>query len=34
MQLLLVVIAVVVSVLGLAFAGMYFLDKSIDQSGR
>ena len=32
MQLLLVVIAVVWCVLGLAFAGMYFLDKSINRN--
>jgi hypothetical protein len=34
MQLLFVVIAVVLCVLGLVFAGVYYLNKSIDQSGR
>jgi hypothetical protein len=29
-QLLLLVIAVAIVVLGLAFAGMYFLDRSVD----
>jgi hypothetical protein len=33
-QLLLLVIAVSIFVLGLACAGMYFLNKSVDQSGR
>ena len=34
MALLLLVIAVAIVVLGLAFAGMYFLNKSVDDSGR
>jgi hypothetical protein len=34
MALLLLVIAVAVCVLGLSFTGMYFLNKSVDQSGR
>ena len=34
MALLLLVIAVAICVLGLAFTGMYFLNKSVDQSGR
>ncbi len=34
MQLLLLVIAVAVVVLGGSFAGMYFLNRSIDQTGR
>jgi hypothetical protein len=34
MQLLLVVIATAICVLGLAFLGMYLLNKSIDQSDR
>jgi uncharacterized protein YneF (UPF0154 family) len=34
MQLLLVVIATVICVLGLAFLGMYLLNRSIDQSDR
>ena len=34
MQLLFVVIAVVLCVLGLAFAGIYYLNKSVDQSDR
>jgi hypothetical protein len=34
MQLLLLVIAVAVCVLGLSFTGIYFLNKSVDQSGR
>jgi hypothetical protein len=33
-QLLLLVIAVSIFVLGLVTAGMYFLNKSVDQSGR
>ena len=33
-QLLLLVIAVAIVVLGLAFTGIYLLNKSIDQSGR
>jgi cytochrome c-type biogenesis protein CcmH/NrfG len=32
--LLLLVIAVAVCVLGLAFTGVYLLNKSVDQSGR
>ena len=34
MQLLFVVIAVVLCVLGLAFLGIYYLNKSVDQSDR
>jgi hypothetical protein len=34
MALLLLVIAVAIFVLGLAFTGVYFLNKSVDQSGR
>ena len=34
MALLLLVIAVAIFVLGLSFAGMYFLNKSVDDSGR
>jgi hypothetical protein len=34
MALLAVVIGVAVCVLGLAFTGMYLLDKSVDRSGR
>lgn len=34
MQLLLVVIAVALCVLGLSFAGMYYLNKAVDQSDR
>ena len=34
MALLLLVIAVAIVVLGLAFTGMYFLNKSVDDSGR
>ena len=34
MALLLLVIGVAVFVLGLSFAGMYLLNKSVDQSGR
>jgi hypothetical protein len=34
MVLLLLVIAVAVVVLGIAFTGMYLLNKSVDQSGR
>jgi hypothetical protein len=34
MALLLLVVAVAVFVLGAAFAGMYYLNKSVDQSGR
>jgi hypothetical protein len=34
MQLLFVVIAVVVCVLGLVFAGIYYLNKSVDPSDR
>ncbi len=34
MALLLMVIAVCLFVLGLSFAGIYFLNKSVDQSGR
>ncbi len=33
-QLLLLVIAVSIIVLGLVCTGMYFLNKSVDQSGR
>lgn len=33
MALLALVIAVAVCVLGLAFAGMYLLDRSVDRSG-
>ena len=33
MQLILLVIAVALCVLGLAFAGMYFLNKSVDRTG-
>ena len=33
MQLLLLVIAVAVGVLGLAFTGMYLLDKSVNKNG-
>ena len=34
MALLLLVIAVAIFVLGLTFAGIYALNKSVDQSGR
>lgn len=34
MQLILVVIAVAICVLGIAFTGMYFLDRSVSRSGR
>jgi hypothetical protein len=34
MQLLLLVIAVAICVLGLAGLGMYLLDRSVDRSGR
>jgi hypothetical protein len=34
MALLLLVIAVAIFVLGLAFTGVYLLNKSVDQSGR
>jgi hypothetical protein len=34
MQLLFVVIVVVLCVLGLAFLGIYYLNKSVDQSDR
>jgi hypothetical protein len=34
MALLFLVIGVAVCVLGLAFTGMYLLNKSVDQSGR
>ena len=34
MALLLLVIAVAIVVLGISFTGMYFLNKSVDQSGR
>jgi hypothetical protein len=34
LQLLLLVIAVAIGVLGLTFGGMYLLNKSVDQSGR
>jgi hypothetical protein len=34
MALLLLVIGVAVFVLGLSFAGMYLLNKSVDQAGR
>jgi hypothetical protein len=34
MQLLLLVIAVAIIVLGLTFTGMYCLNKSVDQSDR
>ena len=34
MQLLFVVVAVVLCVLGLAFAGMYYLDKSVNRNGH
>jgi hypothetical protein len=34
MQLLLLVIAVAICVLGLSFTGMYYLNKSVDQSDR
>jgi hypothetical protein len=34
MALLAVVIAVAVCVLGLAFTGMYLLDRSVNKSGR
>ena len=34
MQLLIVVIAVVLCVLGAAFAGMYFLDRSVSGGDR
>ena len=34
MQLLFVVVAVALCVLGLAFAGMYFLDKSVNRNDR
>ena len=33
-ELLLLVIAVAICVLGLACCGMYLLNKSVDQSGR
>ncbi len=34
MQLLLVVIAVSVVVLGISFAGLYFLNKAVNQNDR